>query len=114
MLLAVMLAGAGHGWTTPLLVSIPLWVLYPLTFYVARQDAPHARPILWVLAIIALGSNTLLVMGTIGEASYIAAMMRVNGVAGYLIAAGWCALWIVWQAVLFRSLLAHHVADPNA
>ena len=106
LLTAIMLAGAGHGWTSPLLVSIPLWVVYPLTFYAAKQDVPHARAILWMLAIIALGSDALLIVGTLGETSHIAEYVRVNGIAGILIMAMWSVLWIVWQAILVRALLS--------
>ena len=113
LLLAIMLTGGGHGWNTPLLVSIPLWVLYPLTFYAAGQDVPQARPILWILAIIALATDALLIFGTVSETSYVVQAMRVNGAAGFLIAGAWCVPWIIWQVVIVRSLLDRRAADAD-
>jgi len=101
-----MLAGGGHGWNTPLLVSIPLWVLYPLTLYAHRNDLPHVKAIMWVLAAIAVGSDALLIIGTVDEATYLSAMIRVSGIAGYLIAAAWSALWIGWHVILVRGFVA--------
>src|SRR5690242_2006883 len=65
--LSFLLAGAGHGWVAPMFVSIALWFLIPLTLVIAWPTAPVERPLLAVVAAIALGADALLVGHSLGE-----------------------------------------------
>ena len=102
-ILSVFLSGAGHGWNTPLLVSVILWVILPLTLYIIGQ---RQRSLLLGLLVIALGADFILVRGTIAEARVLPHYVEVNGAAGVAIIAAWLAIWILWQALVVRALFA--------
>jgi len=102
-ILSVFLSGAGHGWNTPLLVSVILWVILPLTLYIIGQ---RQRSLLLGLLVIALGADFILVRGTIAEARVLPHYVEVNGAAGIAIIAAWLAIWILWQALVVRALFA--------
>ena len=109
-----MLAGAGHGWNTPALVSIVFWEAYPLTLYVGQDGVPYRKVILLNLLICAIGGSAWLIIGTISAASYLAASLRVNGIPGFVIASAWSALWVFWQVILVRKLMAAAAARSDA
>jgi len=102
-ILSVFLSGAGHGWNTPLLVSVILWVILPLTLYIIGQ---RQRSLLLGLLVIALGADFILVRGTIAEARVLPHYVEVNGAAGIAIIAAWLAIWLLWQALVVRALFA--------
>jgi len=102
-ILSVFLSGAGHGWNTPLLVSVILWVILPVTLYIIGQ---RQRSLLLGLLVIALGADFILVRGTIAEARVLPHYVEVNGAAGIAIIAAWLAIWILWQALVVRALFA--------
>jgi hypothetical protein len=104
-LLAAFLAGAGHGWVTPLFLSVILWVILPVTLYVLQQDDRRAVAVLWAVALIAIGADALLISGTIGEGRILSLYVEVNGAAGLLIIALWLTLWFFWQAMVVRALI---------
>jgi hypothetical protein len=114
VLVAMLLAGAGHGWNTPFLVSIVFWGVYPMSLYVWRGHVRYAKIIMLNLVICAIVGDAWLIIGTISEASYLAASIHVNGIAGFLTAAAWSALWVSWQVILARVLLARFVEGTNA
>jgi len=103
-ILGIFLSGSGHGWNTPLFVSVILWVVFPATLYLIRAQ-PRQRLLLSTLAAIALGADFILVKGTIAEARVFPLYIQVNGVAGILIIASWVAMWILWQLLVVRALL---------
>ena len=110
-----MLAGAGHGWVTPFFLSVALWVMIPLTLYATQQGDRRVRLVLWVIAIIAVGADALLIKGTIAEAAALLFYVKVNGASGVAIIALWLGLWLSWQALLLRALVAgRHSADATA
>jgi len=102
-ILSVFLSGAGHGWNTPLLVSVILWVILPVTLYIIGQ---RQRSLLLGLLVIALGADFILVRGTIAEARVLPHYVEVNGAAGIAIIAAWLAIWLLWQALVVRALFA--------
>ena len=110
-LLAIFLAGAGHGWVAPLYLSIALWFLIPLTLLVAWPT--HSRPRLAMIAIaaIALAADALLVSRAWGELAAIRFFLDVNGGFGWTILGLWLSLWFGWQVILFYSLLAGRADD---
>ena len=110
-LLAVFLSGAGHGWNSPLLVSVILWIVAPATLYVTQQN-PAPRSLLYILAGIALIADFILAKGTIVEASALPRYLEVNGAAGMIIMAAWLFLWALWQVLVVRALFAGR-ADPS-
>lgn len=110
-LLAVFLSGAGHGWNSPLLVSVILWVVAPVTFFVTSQCSPP-RSLLYILAVIALIADFILVQGTIVEADVLPRYVEVNGAPGMIIMAAWAFLWALWQVLVVRALIAR--AEPEA
>ena len=112
-LLSLFLAGAGHGWVTPLFVSVILWVILPVTLYVLRQDDRRAAAVLWAIALIALGANALLIRGTMAERSSLSLYVGVNGASGLVIIALWLTLWLFWQAMVLRALIKRYRASST-
>jgi hypothetical protein len=103
-ILGIFLSGSGHGWNTPLFVSVILWVIFPATLYLIQAHPPQ-RMLLFALAAIALIADFVLVKGTIAEASVFPLYLQVNGIAGVVIIAAWVALWLLWQLLLIRALV---------
>ena len=110
-ILSVFLSGGGHGWNTPLLVSVILWVVAPVTVYVIYQSPPP-RVLLYILAGIALIADFILVKGTIVEADVLPRYVQVNGASGLIIMAAWAFLWALWQVLVVRGLIAPQ-AEPS-
>jgi hypothetical protein len=110
-ILSVFLSGAGHGWNTPLLVSMILWVILPVTLYIIGLPQ---RPLLLALLFIGLIADFILIKGTIAEAGALVLYTRVNGAAGIAIIAAWLAIWLLWQALVLRALLIARRTSTNA
>jgi hypothetical protein len=103
-ILGIFLSGSGHGWNTPLLVSVILWASFPATLYLI-QARPLPRMLLLALAAIGLGADFLLVKGTIAEAGVFPLYIQVNGAAGFAIIAAWMGLWLLWQILVIGALV---------
>jgi len=103
-ILALFLAGAGHGWVAPFFLSAGLWFLIPLTLALTSRE--RNRPILLILVAIALAADALLIERALAEAAYISRYVQVNGFLGFLIIGLWLCLWFSWQAMAVRSLFA--------
>ena len=103
--LSIFLSGAGHGWNTPLVVSVILWVIAPISLYLVAERPPQ-RVLLLVLVLIGLGADAILIKGTIAEADVFPLYLQVNGSAGLAIIAAWLFLWLLWQALVARALVA--------
>jgi hypothetical protein len=110
-ILSVFLSGAGHGWNTPLLVSMILWVILPVTLYLI---ALPQRPLLLALLFIGLIADFILIKGTIAEAGALVLYTQVNGAAGIAIIAAWLAIWLLWQALVLRALLIARGTSTHA
>jgi hypothetical protein len=113
-LLSLFLAGAGHGWTTPFLVSVGLWVLLPAALFSVRLDPRSARLILLTLLLIGLGADFLLVRGTLAEWGILPVYLQVNGASGLLIILLWLAIWFGWQIMTLRALILGLRPPENA
>jgi hypothetical protein len=110
-ILSVFLSGAGHGWNTPLLVSVILWVILPVTLYIVGQPQ---RSLLLGLLVIGLVADFILIRGTIAEARVLPQYVQVNGAAGIAIIAAWLAIWLLWQALVLRALLVGRRVSADA
>jgi hypothetical protein len=106
--LAAMLAGAGHGWTTPFFASILLYATLPTAFLLLWPgdfSAFSSRPVcILILAIGALADWQLVSM-TLEETTEFTAFFAINGGVGVAIAAAWFAIWASWQALAANALL---------
>lgn len=107
-LLSFFLAGAGHGWLTPLWLSFALWLLIPLTLFIAWPSDRGHRLALMALSAIALAADAMLIRGAIDEARALRFYVEINGVVGLLIIGLWLTLWLFWQAILLHALIAGH------
>ena len=108
-LLSVFLSGAGHGWNTPLLVSVILWVVAPVTLYTVGQSPPP-RALLYAIAAIGLVADAILIKGTIAEARVFPLYLQINGAVGVGIIAAWLFLWLLWQALVVHALVARRAS----
>ena len=103
--LTIFLSGSGEGWNTPMFVSVILWVIAPFSLYaVGQRPAPSA--LLIALALIGLGADAILIKGTVAEANVFPMYLHVNGAAGLAIIAAWLFLWLLWQVLVSRALVA--------
>ena len=105
-LLALFLAGAGHGWITPYFVSPALWVLIPVTLYIIRDNARFGMLAFGSMLAIALGADLLLINWTLDEWDAFLFYIQVADLVGLPIMGLWLCLWFFWQAMLIRSLIA--------
>jgi len=110
-ILSVFLSGAGHGWNTPLLVSVILWVILPVTLYIVGQPQ---RSLLLGLLVIGLVADFILIRGTIAEARVLPQYVQVNGAAGIAIIAAWLAIWLLWQVLVLRALFVGRRVSTDA
>ena len=110
-LLAIFLAGAGHGWVAPLYLSVALWFLIPPTLLVAWPTHSPARLAMIAIAAFALAANALLASRAWGEVAAIRFYLEINGGFGWTILGLWLSLWFGWQVILFYSLLTGHADD---
>jgi hypothetical protein len=113
-LLSLILAGAGHGWVTPFFLSFALWMLFPVTLYLASLSGGTARIMLFVLALIAIVADILLIRGALGERDTLLAMIKVNGALGRLFVVLWLMLWFTWQVVTVRALVKRLTIPDSA
>jgi len=109
-LVALFLAGAGHGWTTPLLVSFSLWVLIPIALY-ALGGGPNSRLLLIVALVVGSIADVWLVRGTLGEDRALRSYLQFTGSAGWATVALWLSLLLFWQILAGRRLLTRTAVD---
>ena len=105
LLLSFLLAGAGHGWVTPLRASLLLWVLTPCAFLFAWPAESPSPKILLPMLLAAVIADTWLVMKTIEEDNALPHYLEINGTAGFVIVGLWIGLWLFWQGVVLKALL---------
>ena len=76
---------------------------------------PQGRVALGIaIAAIALVADFILIKGTIAEARVFPLYLQVNGAAGVGIIAAWLFLWLLWQALVVRALVANRSRATNA
>lgn len=107
-LIAFFLAGAGHGWTTALLVSFSLWVIIPIALSTLRTGS---RALLLIVLAIGLAADVVLVHYTLTfrEDLALRSYLRATGSFGWTNVMLWLALLLFWQILLARRLLAGSV-----
>jgi hypothetical protein len=101
--LSVLLAGAGHGWMAPLVVS---WIAVPagVTAVLAAR-APRSKSVtitLLTLGAIALGCDAFL-FGLFGSEDFSQAAHGVWAMAP-LWAGTWAVTWVVWQIIAVAAI----------
>jgi len=110
-LLALFLAGAGHGWVSPTWASILLWIAFPAAFALAwpgnveAMQLSETRPLLLSMAVIGLLADAWLIKSTIDEVGHLLRYLQINGAVGYAIAGSWLTLWLICQVLVARALL---------
>lgn len=101
--IAIGVAGGGHGWNAPIWCSLALWFAYPALGIVAtRRDPARMRPVdplAVVLAGTAICADILLVVA--GDNSY----LRPTFAASPVVVIAWLALWVGWQVWLAFLIL---------
>ena len=102
--LALAIAGAGHGWTTPLWASFLLWIVLPATF---ATISPRGRQLfggkrdLLALAAVGMVADAALIWVTIHEGTqYFWAAMETATPFAVL----WLAVWASWQLLALVAL----------
>ena len=93
---ALFLAGAGHGWNTPLWVSTILWITYP---WVLVRAAGGADPALDQTALVlAVAADAALIILTIREGiEYFLKVLLAPG--EWLLVGLWFLIWVGWQVI---------------
>ena len=105
-LLSLFLAGAGHGWVTPLGASLILWAMTPVALMVALPGRRAGRATLLPMLLVALLADAWLARGTLAEQDRLAHYLQVNGLVGLLIVALWIGSWLFWQGLVAAALLS--------
>jgi hypothetical protein len=97
---SLFVAAGGHGWSGPLLATIPLIILYPLA--IVRAFSGHAQNVFVGMAIIAIAIllDVGLLQSTVGESRYIKKVWQL----GMYEVMAWLFLWIGWQVLAVYSL----------
>lgn len=102
MALSLGIAGGGHGWIAPLVVSMPLVALYPLAFVRALTNGAGSIKADRAILLAALLLNLVLLgQALLAEPGYFTASLRFG--AGTV--ALWFALWLGWQVLALVTLL---------
>ena len=102
--IALLLTGAGHGWTAPLRYSLILFLAYP--FALVRRADRTGTSILPDVVALGLGvcASLLLIAETwTKEAGIIGQFIRVNGIHVVIL---WVLLWLGWQALTVQTILS--------
>ena len=100
--IALMLAGAGHGWLAPLRYSLILFLADPFAL-VRRADSAGASILPDVVALgLGIGASLLLIADTrTNEAGIIGQFIRINGASVIIV---WVLLWLGWQALTVHTI----------
>ena len=102
-LIALALAGAGHGWITPFWASIVLWIAYPLALLRVGKLP---------LVVMAIAGDAMLMTQTAREGiEYFWKVVRFDGWAVVVL---WLAIWLGWQMIVVASLTATRRAPASA
>lgn len=104
-ILSLFLAGAGHGWVSPLLASTVLWFAAPAAFAIAWPALGKGRKLMLPMVALALMADAWLVARTLSEWNAFRSYIEVNGAVGLFLVGTWLSLWLAWQAALVRSLV---------
>jgi hypothetical protein len=101
--IGMMLAGAGHGWTQPILYSLLLFLAWPAALLrIPRPEGISARFDLFMLVMGVTGSLLLFVQ-TANEPEYFWRMAdQEEGVTVIIV---WLLLWFGWQALTLVNIV---------
>lgn len=108
--IGLMLAGGGHGWGGPFLISMILIILYPAAFVRGLGPKTGSRDLDAILLGVAGLLDLFLLMNFLGEAEYIGRVWRSGD--GPLFIFLWLALWAGWQVLLVISLVRRKPDTP--
>jgi hypothetical protein len=101
LLVALILAGAGHGWGSAFIVSLTGLVASPVAGVAwAKRRRLTGKRIALVLVALAVGANLVLVHLTRAEGPY----FESEWLSDPEMVVIWAALWAVWQVVAVFAL----------
>jgi hypothetical protein len=101
--LALMLNGAGHGWTEPFFYSVFLFVAYPVALSrIPREAGMGVNPDFFLL-VLGVVATLLLFAQTSSEPEYFWRMAEQDGGVPVIIA--WLLLWFGWQALTLANIV---------
>jgi hypothetical protein len=102
IVVALALAGAGHGWGSATVVSLAGLVTSPLTVVAwAKRRSVTGKRIALLLVVAAIGANVALVNLTKAEGTH---YFESAWSSFPEVVAVWAALWAVWQVVALKAL----------
>jgi hypothetical protein len=110
-MLALGLAGAGHGWAAPWLYGLGLFLAYPATFAILTLEPRRPLP-LGLLLLAGLAADAALAFDTL-ETEW--PRFEQIFAIGPIFTAFWILLWLAWQAAALAALLTPPAAgdDPE-
>ena len=98
--LALIMSGAGHGWNTPFIANLALWLLLPLTLATVSPLRPYAAGkyrYLLTLSLVGIALDIGLIIFTHTEGvEYLWRVMQTAGVIPLI----WLFIWLSWQGVI--------------
>jgi len=94
LILSALIAGAGHGWTTPFWFGIAGMIAYPLAMLSLFRSWSTS---VYVIIIAAAIVSNVLLFGMTGEEGY----KYFYSVTPYNYV--WIATWLIWQIAIFVS-----------
>lgn len=101
-LLSFGMAGAGHGWVTPMLFSLALFPAYPVVLLRLTATGPKWRRADLVIVWLGGIADVLLLLATVQEGTqYFWRVMEAGGLFVML----WLLIWFGWQALAVRCLI---------
>jgi hypothetical protein len=102
IVVALALAGAGHGWGSATLVSLASLVTSPLAVVAwAKRRSVTGKRIALLLVVAAIGANVALVSLTKAEGVHYFERAWSSGREFVIV---WAVLWAAWQVVALAAL----------
>jgi hypothetical protein len=111
LMLAVGMAGAGHGWVTPMLFSMGLFVAYPAVLLRLTATGPEWLVLDRVIVGLAGLADVALLFATIQEGMEY--FWRVFGSVA-LMPILWLAIWFAWQGLALYCLRRDRAPGEDA
>ena len=107
--IALGLAGGGHGWNSPDIISLPLALVYPATLICAFHPGRITMKLGIVFAAIAVASDAFLLWRLFSEEYLYFLKIPPFGILETIfvfapLVAIWLALWVGWQVLIFGML----------
>lgn len=109
--IALGLAGAGHGWVSPLFCGLILFLAWPATLAVLAIVRRRRRLACALLVGAGLVADAVLALSTLLEGTqYLERVLAVGSPLPVL----WILLWLGWQAAALLGLLTSPLGEGEA